>query len=60
MLVMGLRLSEGVDLGRTGSQSCGPALDQLLDRAALDRLIGDGLLARGGGRLPQPPPAVSA
>jgi oxygen-independent coproporphyrinogen-3 oxidase len=50
LLVMGLRLSDGVDLGRLEGV-CGPALDQLLDCAALDRLTGEGLVARGGGRL---------
>jgi oxygen-independent coproporphyrinogen-3 oxidase len=50
LLVMGLRLSEGVDLGRLEA-ICGQSLDQLLDRPALDRLTGDGLLERGGGRL---------
>ena len=50
VLVMGLRLSEGIDLGRLEAVY-GPALDQLLDGAVLDRLIGDGLIARAGGRL---------
>ena len=50
LLVMGLRLSEGVDLGRLAA-IFGQALDQLLERAALDGLIGDGLLERGEGRL---------
>ena len=47
---MGLRLSEGVDLARLEAV-VGRSLDQLLDRAALDRLIGDGLLERREGRL---------
>jgi oxygen-independent coproporphyrinogen-3 oxidase len=50
LLVMGLRLSDGVDLAHLEA-ICGQALDRLLDRAALDRLVGDGLIARGGGRL---------
>ena len=50
LLVMGLRLSEGVDLGRLEA-TFGESLDQLLDRAALDRLAGDGLLERIEGRL---------
>ena len=47
---MGLRLSEGVDLERLEA-IFGQSLDQLLEGAALDRLIGDGLLERGEGRL---------
>ena len=50
LLVMGLRLSEGVDLARVETVA-GRRLDQLLDRAALDRLLGDGLLERRGGYL---------
>jgi oxygen-independent coproporphyrinogen-3 oxidase len=50
LLVMGLRLSDGVELERLGAVF-GQALDRLFDRAALDRLIGDGLLECGGGRL---------
>ena len=47
---MGLRLSEGVDLKRLET-IFGQSLDQLLEGAALDRLIGDGLLERREGRL---------
>jgi oxygen-independent coproporphyrinogen-3 oxidase len=43
LLVMGLRLREGVDLTRLEAVA-GRKLDRLLDLAALDRLIGDGLL----------------
>jgi oxygen-independent coproporphyrinogen-3 oxidase len=50
LLVMVLRLSEGVELERLEAVY-GQALDQLLDRAALDRLTGDGLIERAGGRL---------
>jgi oxygen-independent coproporphyrinogen-3 oxidase len=50
LLVMGLRLSDGVDLARLEA-IFGQALDRLLDPAALGRLVGDGLIARGGGRL---------
>ena len=50
LLVMGLRLSEGVDLERLEA-IFGQSLDQLLDGTALDRLIGDGLLERREGRL---------
>ncbi len=50
LLVMGLRLTEGVDLRRLEAVF-GQSLDQLLDQAALDRLTGDGLLERDEGRL---------
>ena len=50
LLVMGLRLGEGVDLARVEAVA-GRDLDQLLDRAALDRLLGDGLLERRERRL---------
>jgi putative oxygen-independent coproporphyrinogen III oxidase len=50
LLVMGLRLSEGVDLARLEAVF-GQSLDQLLDRAALARLTDDGLLERREGRL---------
>jgi putative oxygen-independent coproporphyrinogen III oxidase len=50
LLVMGLRLSEGVDLARLDAVF-GQSLDQLLDRAALARLTDDGLLERREGRL---------
>ncbi|MEC9344784.1 MAG: radical SAM family heme chaperone HemW [Pseudomonadota bacterium] len=49
-LMMGLRLAEGVDrvrfLGATGT-----ALDDVIDRAARDRLVDDGVLADDGRRL---------
>ena len=45
LLVMGLRLSEGIDLARLEAVA-GRKLDQFLDLAALDRLVGDGLLER--------------
>jgi putative oxygen-independent coproporphyrinogen III oxidase len=50
LLVMGLRLREGVDLTRLQAVA-GQTLDQLLDVAALERLVGDRLLERRGGRL---------
>ena len=50
LLVMGLRLSEGVDLARLEAIA-GAGPDHLFDRAALERLIGDGLLERREGRL---------
>jgi coproporphyrinogen III oxidase-like Fe-S oxidoreductase len=50
LLVMGLRLREGVDLSRLQAVA-GQSLDQLLDLAALDRLVADGLLERCGGHL---------
>jgi putative oxygen-independent coproporphyrinogen III oxidase len=50
LLVMGLRLSEGVELARLEAIA-GQTRDHLLDPAALDRLIGDGLLALREGRL---------
>jgi coproporphyrinogen III oxidase-like Fe-S oxidoreductase len=50
LLVMGLRLSEGVDLARlTGT--AGRPLCEVLDPAALERFVGDGWLIRQGGRL---------
>jgi putative oxygen-independent coproporphyrinogen III oxidase len=50
LLVMGLRLSAGVDLARLQTVA-GQALDQVLDLEALDRLMADGLLERRPGRL---------
>ena len=50
LLVMGLRLREGVDLTRLEAVA-GRTLGQLLDLAALDRLIGDGLLERRDAQL---------
>jgi putative oxygen-independent coproporphyrinogen III oxidase len=50
LLVMGLRLSEGVDLLRLQAIA-GQSLDQLIDGAALDRLVADRLLERRGGHL---------
>ena len=50
LLVMGLRLSEGVDLGRLEGVA-GEEFERVLDRAALQRLIGDGLLQRRERRL---------
>jgi putative oxygen-independent coproporphyrinogen III oxidase len=50
LLVMGLRLSDGLDLTRLQAVG-GQTLDQLLDVDALDRLSGDGLLERQDDRL---------
>jgi putative oxygen-independent coproporphyrinogen III oxidase len=50
LLVMGLRLREGVDLSRLQAVA-GQSVDQLLDLAALDRLVADGLLERRGPHL---------
>jgi coproporphyrinogen III oxidase-like Fe-S oxidoreductase len=47
---MGLRLREGVDLSRLQAIA-GQPLDQLLDLAALDRFIAEGLLERRGRHL---------
>ncbi|KQX18454.1 MULTISPECIES: radical SAM family heme chaperone HemW [unclassified Sphingomonas] len=49
-LLMGLRLAEGIDLGRIASLS-GLDVDRLVDRAATDRLARQGLLERRGERL---------
>nr|WP_083434271.1 radical SAM family heme chaperone HemW [Sphingomonas sp. Y57] len=49
-LLMGLRLTEGVDLSRIAAIS-GLAIDQLVDLAAADRLALQGLLIRDGNRL---------
>jgi putative oxygen-independent coproporphyrinogen III oxidase len=50
LLVMGLRLVEGVDLARVAAAAGGPAADGL-DPAALDRFVADGLLQLRAGRL---------
>jgi oxygen-independent coproporphyrinogen-3 oxidase len=50
LLVMGLRLAEGVDLGRLAAIA-GQSVDQVLDPAALARFIEDGWLTRRGARL---------
>ena len=46
-LVMGLRLTEGIDVGATEQRFGVP----LIDRSAAERLIGSGHLARSGDRL---------
>ena len=46
-LVMGLRLAEGIDFAALGHRFARP----LVDQAAVDRLIGHGLLVRDGTRL---------
>jgi putative oxygen-independent coproporphyrinogen III oxidase len=50
LLVMGLRLSEGVELERL-TRTAGRPLCEVLDPAALERFIGDGWLTRRDGRL---------
>lgn len=50
LLVMGLRLAEGVELARL-ERIAGRPLDDVLDRGALDRLLADGLLSLAAGRL---------
>jgi coproporphyrinogen III oxidase-like Fe-S oxidoreductase len=50
LLVMGLRLVEGVDLARLEALA-GCATDHGLDPTALEQLVADGLLAVHGGRL---------
>ena len=50
LLVMGLRLVEGVDLARVET-AAGCAVGDCLDAAALDRLVADGLLRLHAGRL---------
>jgi len=49
-LLVGLRLAEGIDLGRLARLAGGDTAD-LLDAEAVDRFCGDGLLARRDGRL---------
>ncbi len=48
LLVMGLRLAEGIDLARL--ERLAP-LEQILDRGALERLVADRLLSLAGGHL---------
>ncbi|HEX6112724.1 MAG TPA: radical SAM family heme chaperone HemW [Geminicoccaceae bacterium] len=50
LVVMGLRLVEGVDLARLEA-TAGCPVDDCLDPAALDRLVADGLLTSHAGRL---------
>jgi oxygen-independent coproporphyrinogen-3 oxidase len=50
LLVMGLRLAEGVDLARLEA-AAGCAVNDCFDAAALDRLFADGLLELRAGRL---------
>jgi oxygen-independent coproporphyrinogen-3 oxidase len=49
-LLMGLRLRDGVDLSRIARRT-GIALDQLIDRAAADRLSRQGLVVLDGPKL---------
>lgn len=49
-LVMGLRLTQGVDLARVEAMS-GLARGEFLDGGAVDRLVGQGLMAKSGDRL---------
>ncbi|HET6521004.1 MAG TPA: radical SAM family heme chaperone HemW [Geminicoccaceae bacterium] len=50
LLLMGLRLTEGIALDRLESTAARP-LDRVIDPAALRRFAADGLLASDGGRL---------
>jgi putative oxygen-independent coproporphyrinogen III oxidase len=50
LLVMGLRLAEGVELARLEG-ICGRRFDQLLDPVALEGFVADGLVSLAGGRL---------
>jgi oxygen-independent coproporphyrinogen-3 oxidase len=50
LLVMGLRLSEGVATARLEAIA-GRPLEQLLDLGVLERVIGDGWLTQGQGRI---------
>ncbi|WP_377808255.1 radical SAM family heme chaperone HemW [Azospirillum sp. A29] len=50
LLMMGLRLTEGVRLARL-TEETGRSLDDLVDPAALSRLIGGGFLTRDADRL---------
>jgi putative oxygen-independent coproporphyrinogen III oxidase len=50
LLVMGLRLAEGAELARL-ERIGGRRLDQLLDPAALEAFVADGLVSLAGGRL---------
>jgi putative oxygen-independent coproporphyrinogen III oxidase len=50
LLVMGLRLAEGVGIGRLEAIA-GRPLDAVLDRAALERLMNDGWLEMADGHL---------
>ncbi|MBK5264885.1 MAG: coproporphyrinogen III oxidase [Alphaproteobacteria bacterium] len=56
-LLMGLRLEEGVDLGRIAQMS-GVARDALVDGAAIERLSAMGLIALDGGHLRVLPPGT--
>ena len=50
MLLMGLRLSEGIDVARFAART-GVALAQALDADTLRRALAEGYLEQGGGRL---------
>jgi oxygen-independent coproporphyrinogen-3 oxidase len=54
MLLMGLRLAEGIDEARFAART-GLALDAAIDRDVLGQAIGAGYLRRGGGRLTAEP-----
>jgi oxygen-independent coproporphyrinogen-3 oxidase len=49
-LLMGLRLAEGIDEARFALRT-GVALDEAVDADVLAQAIGEGYVARGGGRL---------
>ena len=50
LLVMGLRLREGIDIARLETLA-GGSLEQLLDLRAVELLIGEGWLTRDDGRI---------
>jgi putative oxygen-independent coproporphyrinogen III oxidase len=50
LLVMGLRLAEGIDLARL-ERTSGRPVDQILNYGPLERLVADHLLSLTGGRL---------
>jgi len=50
MLLMGLRLTEGIDATRFAARA-GMALDAALDAAVLEQALEEGYLVQGGGRL---------
>ena len=50
LLVMGLRLREGIELGRL-ARIGGRLVEQLFDQTTLERFIGDGWLTLRDGRL---------
>ena len=54
MLLMGLRLTEGIDAARFAART-GRTLEAATDAATLDRAVAEGYLVRAGGRLSATP-----